>query len=227
MNSIYKIIKYIFTILYNKYKNIINRFIWRMRNLNNYTTIKNQIPKCKINVGKFSYGQLNLHSYNPKTEMINIGHFVSIADNVQFILGGNHNVEHFSTYPFDVNILKYRKYEAITKGPIIIEDDVWIGYGSIILSGVKIRRGTIIAAGSVVTKDTEEYSIYGGNPAKKIKNRFVDERIPNILKQIKFEYIDYNFIAKYRNVLYEKLSYDILLKMIPELKKIGAIDNEI
>lgn len=54
----------------------------------------------------------------------------------------------------------------------IIENDVWVGYGSIILSGVRIGKGSIIAAGSVVTKDVECYSIYGGVPAKKIKDRF-------------------------------------------------------
>jgi chloramphenicol O-acetyltransferase type B len=53
-----------------------------------------------------------------------------------------------------------------------IESDVWIGYGSIIMSGVKIGKGSIIAAGSVVTKDVESYSLYGGVPAKKIKDRF-------------------------------------------------------
>lgn len=54
----------------------------------------------------------------------------------------------------------------------VIEDDVWVGYGSTILSGVKIGTGSIIAAGSVVTKDVEPYSIYGGFPAKKLKDRF-------------------------------------------------------
>lgn len=53
-----------------------------------------------------------------------------------------------------------------------IGNDVWIGYGAIIMSGVKINDGSIIAAGSVVTHDTEPYSIYAGVPAKKIKNRF-------------------------------------------------------
>lgn len=53
-----------------------------------------------------------------------------------------------------------------------IEDDVWIGYGSIIMGGVTIGKGCIIAAGSVVTKDTEPYFIYGGNPARKIRPRF-------------------------------------------------------
>ncbi len=58
---------------------------------------------------------------------------------------------------------------------VIIEADVWIGYGSIILSGVKICEGSIIAAGSVVTRDVEPYSIYAGVPAKKLKDRFNSE----------------------------------------------------
>jgi chloramphenicol O-acetyltransferase type B len=53
-----------------------------------------------------------------------------------------------------------------------IGDDVWIGYGSTIIQGVQIQDGAIIAAGSVVTKDVEAYSIYGGNPARKIADRF-------------------------------------------------------
>ncbi len=58
---------------------------------------------------------------------------------------------------------------------LIIEDDVWIGYGAIILSGLRIGTGTIIAAGSVLTKDADPYSIYAGNPASKIRNRFESE----------------------------------------------------
>ena len=55
---------------------------------------------------------------------------------------------------------------------VVIENDVWIGYGTIVLSGVKISQGSIIASGSVVTKNVESFSIYGGVPAKKIGNRF-------------------------------------------------------
>ncbi|CAM3572718.1 acyltransferase [Zobellia roscoffensis] len=54
----------------------------------------------------------------------------------------------------------------------VVEDDVWVGLGAIILSGVKIGQGSIVAAGSVVTKDVKPYSIYGGNPARKISDRF-------------------------------------------------------
>lgn len=63
-----------------------------------------------------------------------------------------------------------------------IGDDVWVGYGAIILSGVEIGDGSIVAAGSVVTKDVEAYSIVGGNPAKKIAYRFtsMEERAAHI-----------------------------------------------
>jgi len=57
---------------------------------------------------------------------------------------------------------------------VVIEDDVWVGYRSILVSGIRVGTGSIIAAGSVVTKDVEPYSIYGGVPAKKICNRFDD-----------------------------------------------------
>lgn len=55
---------------------------------------------------------------------------------------------------------------------VVIQDDVWVGFGAIILSGVTIGEGSIIAAGSVVAKDVEPYSIYAGVPAKKLSNRF-------------------------------------------------------
>lgn len=63
-------------------------------------------------------------------------------------------------------------------GKIFIEDDVWIGYNSIILGGVRVGKGSIVAAGSVVTKDIPPCEIWGGNPAKKIRDRFesVDEK---------------------------------------------------
>jgi chloramphenicol O-acetyltransferase type B len=54
----------------------------------------------------------------------------------------------------------------------IIENDVWVGYGSTVMQGIKIHQGAIIAAGSVVTKDVEAYTICGGNPARKIADRF-------------------------------------------------------
>jgi chloramphenicol O-acetyltransferase type B len=73
------------------------------------------------------------------------------------------------------------QWKGITE-TTVIGDDVWVGYGAIIMSGVKISNGAIIAAGAVVTKDVEAYSIYAGCPAKKIKDRFdsEDDRIKHI-----------------------------------------------
>jgi acetyltransferase-like isoleucine patch superfamily enzyme len=62
-------------------------------------------------------------------------------------------------------------YQPYRLGKVVIEDDCWIGAGSTITAGVTIRKGTIVGAGSVITKDTEAYSIVGGVPAKKIGER--------------------------------------------------------
>lgn len=67
--------------------------------------------------------------------------------------------------------------DAITKGPIDIGHDVWIGARAIIMSGVSIGNGAIVAAGAIVTKDIPAYAIVGGNPARIIKYRFTESQI--------------------------------------------------
>ena len=69
------------------------------------------------------------------------------------------------------------KKEKGSDGKVVIEDDVWVGSNAIILHSVKIGRGAVIGAGSVVTKDVEPYAVIVGYSAKKIKNRFSDEEI--------------------------------------------------
>jgi chloramphenicol O-acetyltransferase type B len=72
---------------------------------------------------------------------------------------------------------------------IIIEDDVWIGVGCTVLSGITIGIGSVVAAGSVVTKDVEPYTIYAGNPAKKIRNRFeTDDQLKEHIRLYKLNY---------------------------------------
>jgi acetyltransferase-like isoleucine patch superfamily enzyme len=88
------------------------------------------------------------------------------------IIGGNHNASVVGTYMFDV---KEKRPEDDL--PIIIEDDVWVGAGAIILKGVTLHRGSIVAAGAVVTKDVPAYSIVGGVPARVISTRFTVEEI--------------------------------------------------
>ena len=73
--------------------------------------------------------------------------------------------------------------EAFSKGDILIDDDVWIGYDSVIMPGVKIGNGAIISARSVVASDVPAYTIYGGNPARCIRERFPEATVA-ILEEI-------------------------------------------
>ncbi len=222
-----KIIRVLKSIILNRYRKYLLKYEWRKRNKHNHTEISSYIYDKRIfkniNVGNYSYGKLNIMSYNPYVERLQIGNFVSIADNVYFILSGNHNVNCFSTYPFKVNYLKSQKYEATSKGPVIIEDDVWIGFGSIILSGVTIKKGAIIAAGSVVTKNVEEFSIYAGNPARKIKDRYNDDRVKQFMKSVDFSKINNQFVENNIEFLYEVLTIEKTKKIGNELVKINAI----
>jgi acetyltransferase-like isoleucine patch superfamily enzyme len=105
-----------------------------------------------------------------------IGDNVMLANRVALIGRFDHN---FTEIGVPIRLAsKIRDKNYNWKGlyeKIIIGDDVWIGYGAIILSGVKIGQGSIIAAGSVVTRNVEPCSIYAGNPARKIKDRFESE----------------------------------------------------
>ncbi len=102
---------------------------------------------------------------------LKIGNKVLFGPHV-YIITGNHQVNKIGEYIIDVK----NKTETCD-ADVIIEDDVWIGAGSIILKGVTIGRGSVIGAGSVVTKSTAPYSINAGNPARQIKMRFTDEEI--------------------------------------------------
>jgi acetyltransferase-like isoleucine patch superfamily enzyme len=102
---------------------------------------------------------------------VRIGAYTMLANNVS-IIGGDHQYRRAG-----VPIIFSSRAE--TK-ETVIGKDVWIGAYSIIMAGIVIGDGTIIAAGSVVTKNLDPYSIYGGNPAKKIKDRFETETEKNI-----------------------------------------------
>lgn len=143
----------------------------------------------RVEVGEGTYGPLNVLMHGESGSMLKIGRYCSIASGVAFILESEHPYKCISTYPFKVKF-GFRKFEAGGKGDIIVGDDVWIGLNSIICSGITIGQGAIIAAGSVVTKNVEPYSIIGGNPARHIKYRFEDDVLREKLK--KLEYSNFN-----------------------------------
>ena len=163
--------------------------------------------------GKYSYGELNIVSFNNNCKL-KIGNFVSIAQNVYFLLSVEHHLDHISTYPFKVKVLGTETYESFAKGKgdIVVEDDAWIGFGSIIMSGVTIGKGAVIAAGSVVTKDVPPYAIVGGVPAKVIKYRF-DEKTIKELMNIDYSKLDKELIEKQIDELYAK---DIDISWMPK-----------
>ena len=132
---------------------------WKKRNSHNRTAAMNRFPMECVSVGKGTYGELHILSYLPEAEKLIIGNYVSLAPNVQFILSGNHQTDTLFTYPIRSTLNgRHCPEDSLSKGPIIIEDEVWIGYGAIILSGVTIGKGSIVAAGSVVTRDVPAYA---------------------------------------------------------------------
>lgn len=119
------------------------------------------------------------------TDDCSIGKFCSIAPGVTVLGSSEHRTDWVTTYPFN-------KFEAFpeaagieghprSKGPTVIGNDVWIGSGAIVLSGVKVGDGAVIGARAVVSRDVPPYAIAAGNPARVIRYRFSCEIISRLL----------------------------------------------
>lgn len=126
--------------------------------------------KYNINVGLYSYGCFDPARIYPNTT---IGRYCSFASSVR-VINRNHNLGSlsFTPYLYDQNYAK-RPVPPIEQIPCVIEDDVWIGHGAIILpSAARVGRGAAIGAGAVVTRDVPAYAVVAGNPARVIRQRF-------------------------------------------------------
>jgi chloramphenicol O-acetyltransferase type B len=116
-----------------------------------------------------------------------IGNYVILGNRVGIVGRYDHNFQQIGTPVRLASCIRDENYNWKGKGLVTeIGDDVWIGYNATIMQGVKIRSGAIVAAGSVVIRDTEPYSIYGGSPAEKIKDRFKShEDLQNHINKLK------------------------------------------
>lgn len=163
---------------------------------NEYKTtcfIKNVVKAPNIQIGDYTYydDPVDPAAFEQNNVLFNwpefgdrliIGKFCAIASGTKFIMGpANHRLSSISAYPFAVfggtwaEQIPPHLAQLPFKGDIVIGNDVWIGRESVIMPGVKIGDGAIIAAYSVVAKNIEPYTVVGGNPARFIKNRFDDE----------------------------------------------------
>nr|WP_326185639.1 CatB-related O-acetyltransferase [uncultured Oscillibacter sp.] len=165
--------------------------------------LKNVITAPNIQVGEYTYydDPVDPTGFEKNNVLFNwpefgdrliIGKFCAIASGVRFIMGpANHRTSSVTTYPFNVfggawaeNTPPHLR-QLPFKGDTVVGNDVWIGRNSVILPGVHIGDGAIVAAQSVVTRNVAPYTVAGGNPARFLKNRF-DEELKALLLRLRW-----------------------------------------
>ncbi|MHB1987441.1 MAG: CatB-related O-acetyltransferase [Acidimicrobiales bacterium] len=140
-----------------------------------------------LEMSEHSYGPSSIQSFGDPNSRLIVGKYTSISDTADFLLSGNHHLEWISTYPFRIKYGlsgAYTDGQPFSKGDIVVGNDVWIGWRAIILSGVTIGDGAVIAAGTVVTKDVVPYSIVSGNPGAPLSHRRFNDRTCDALLRI-------------------------------------------
>lgn len=160
--------------------------------------LKPHVTSPNIEVGDYSYfddpvaatafeTDNVLYAFGP--EKLIIGKYCAIASNTRFIMAGaNHPTAGVSTFPFTIfgGTWAEETMDLITsipsKGDTVVGNDVWFGYNSLIMPGVRIGDGAIIATGAVVTADVPPYTIVGGNPAQVVKQRFGDAEVSMLVR---------------------------------------------
>lgn len=167
--------------LENKVLTLLYKIMWRLLRKREMTSELLRTLRLRIydvNIGMYSYGCFDPLRIGKGAE---IGRYCSFSSTC-FRFNGNHGMSFLALHPYLYNKrLGLVENESITRTRIKIEDDVWIGHNAIIVPSVDyIGRGSVIAAGAVVTRNVPKYAIVAGNPAKIIKYRFSD----NVIKEV-------------------------------------------
>ena len=160
--------------------------------------LKPLVRNPQIQVGEYTYyddpdaalefeRDALLYGYGP--ERLIIGRYCAIASGVRFIMSGaNHADLGPSTFPFGIfgGIWAERTMDLVmsaeSRGDTVVGNDVWLGYRALVMPGVAIGDGAVVAAASVVTSDVPPYAIVGGNPARVLRRRFEDDEIERLLR---------------------------------------------
>lgn len=155
-------------------------FLVRILILKGPSQLMNRNPAYeKYDIGNYSYGFPEVLDSGVGAKL-KVGKFCSIGSGVKILLSDEHRISSVTTYPFDV--FWSGANNPPSKGDIVIGNDVWVGYGAIILSGVTIGDGAVVGAGAVVSRDVPAYAVVVGNPARIIKYRFDSSLIEYLLR---------------------------------------------
>jgi virginiamycin A acetyltransferase len=160
--------------------------------------LRTLVTDPRIEVGEYTYyddpddalgfeQDAFLYAYGP--ERLIIGRYCAIASGVRFVMpGANHADLGPSTFPFGIFGEPWEELTmdlvmgAPSRGDTVVGNDVWLGYRALVLPGVTIGHGAIVAAASVVASDVPPYAIVGGNPAGVIRRRYEDEDVERLLR---------------------------------------------
>lgn len=146
--------------------------------------LRQLIASGRVTMGAHSYGIPEIRLFdNDDTTRLHIGRYSSIAAGVNILLGGNHPTDRLTTFPIREKLaLPGAGTDGFpsSKGDVVIGNDVWIGFGATVVSGVHIGDGAIIGAGSVIVGDVEPFAIVAGNPARVVRRRFDDDVITRL-----------------------------------------------
>ena len=157
------------------------------RNPHNETRLhlRKLVQQHGFSIGAYSYGRPKVR-FPESGRRLTIGRYCSIADKVEILLGGDHRLDWVSTYPFAAMQALFPDAQApadyhSSRGDVVIGNDVWLGSGCMILSGVTVGHGAVVAARAVVTRDVAPYAVVAGNPARVVRKRFEPDTIAALL----------------------------------------------
>ncbi|WP_425576519.1 CatB-related O-acetyltransferase [Nocardioides nanhaiensis] len=158
------------------------------------------IESGRMSWGRHSYSYPRIRTYDgDTTTRLDVGNFCSIGAETEILLGGNHPLDRLSTFPINRR-LKGSVSDDMgfpsSKGNVTIGNDVWIGHGALILSGVSIGHGAVVAARTVVHRDVAPFELVAGSPMQHVKFRFSVEDRDELLDLRWWDWPDADILAR-------------------------------